>query len=113
MIDAYLLASQVGNCHNGPRCRATWSKPNCISCNVLTIDGEIRADSHRQWHRLLVQVVVLGVLLDDAGDVVNGGLVSLAANDSVLVGRIVCEALEEVSLLLQGLDLDAFAETFL
>lgn len=113
LTGTYLFATQVGYRYHGSRNRTTRCKSNSISCSLFAIDGKIRAESDRQRHRLLVHIVVLGVLLDCVCDVIDSSLVSLATNNSVLVGRVVREPLEEMCFLFQSLDLDPFTKPFL
>ena len=88
-------------------------KTNSVGSSILAIDREVSANTNGQWHGLLVDIIILGVLLDCFGDVINCSLVSLTANDSVLIWRVVGKALEEVRLLLQGIHLNSFAERLL
>lgn len=63
----------------------TWSQTNSVCFGVHTTNGEIGRDTDSQWHWLLRDSVVLWEVLERLRDVVNGGLVSNTANDTVLV----------------------------
>ena len=56
---------------------------------------------------------IIRELLDGVGDVVNGSLVSLAANNTVLVRRVVRESFEKMGFRAQRIDIDSIAQFFL
>lgn len=92
---------------------ATRSQPNSIRLSILSIDGYIRRNTNRQRHGLLSDGVVVWKLLDIVRNVIDGRLMSLTSNDSVLVWRVICKPFEKVGFLSQCINIDKAAKFFL
>jgi hypothetical protein len=110
---AYLFATQVWDCHEGPSNIA----PRCKGCreslNGLVVRSQACIVANVERYSLCLDSVVVWELLELAFDIGDSILVTLAANDAVLALGTVRNLLQDLSFRKQVVNVDCFAERFL
>ena len=109
----HLDASKIWDSNKRTRNRAAGGEGDGKDFNGLGIGREVGRVTNEKRHRLKLYRVVVRELGDLVVNIVNRRLVSLGANDTILIWRLVCKILEDLGLLAQSVGVNCFAQFFL